>query len=164
MTSFSVEEVVPGSILWPSYLQMTFVYMQESWPDRVSQGTKAFYREYGDILRERSADSGRALFIYNLDKQPVGLANVYLQDNKLNIAEFYLVQTYRGRGIGRKMLEHIVGWGEMQGADIISIEVDKDLQVANAFWNKFDFALDTSGTRNIYSCKIATNPKLKNKI
>ncbi len=138
---------------WTLFLDMNFKYMSENWPNRIKDKVG-----YEKTLRDRYLQGGRGLFLYYNQKQAMGLSNVYItkenQIKTLNIAEFYVEPSYRKKGLASKMKDHLIQWGQEQSATELKIEVDKDLETANAFWSKFGFKLDDSGSRNVYSTNI----------
>ena len=142
---------------WPLFLEMNYIYMQESWPgkwEHIDQST--FINTYSLKLLKRIEEGGRGLFIYYKDKDPVGFSNVYLSNKQtiLNIAEFYIVSKWRRNKFGNEMLNHVISWGKEQGAEEVKIEVDKDLELANCFWSSFGYRLDPSGSRNVYRSRL----------
>jgi GNAT superfamily N-acetyltransferase len=145
--------IQPDSPDWPQFLDMTFQYLSETWPDQAKR-TDHFRPQYESLLRQRFAQGGRGLFLYFQGGQAIGLANVYIseedRDKVLNIAEFYVASGYRRQGIATRMIEQLIEWSRQQLAMKLKIEVDKNLEPANRFWSSFGFKLDRSGLRNIY--------------
>lgn len=147
--------IQPDAAEWIIFLNMNFIYMSESWPNRMENKTKeAFVAEYDQTLRNRYLEGFRGFFLYYCQKQVIGLSNAYItEENKvkaLNIAEFYVEPSHRRKGIASQMKDHIVLWGKEQYATKVKIEVDKDLALANCFWSKFNFTLNSAGSRNVY--------------
>lgn len=149
------EFIQPGCSKWPIFLDMSYTYMSESWPDKVKdKSEELFKREYDELLRRRFDQGGRGLFLYFEKTKPIGLSNVYISEENLekvlNIAEFYVSPPYRRRGFAKQMKDHLVSWGKEHSATQLKIEVDKNLEKSNLFWSSFGYALDDSGSRNIY--------------
>ena len=115
-----------------------------------------FIREYNQILKKRLQEGGRGFFICEKGEENkiIGIANAYIQDNTLNIAEFYITPEERRKGIGSRFLDYIKAWGIQQNATQLVIAVDKNLELANRYWSSFNFALDASDTRNMYTTKL----------
>jgi hypothetical protein len=56
----------------------------------------------------------------------------------------------RRGGLGRTLLGLIIDWGQRSGCTELRVEVDRDLDGANAFWSRQSLRLDESGPRNLY--------------
>jgi len=109
--------------------------MLENWPLKVSSQEK-FFIEYETKLRNPFNKGKRGLFLYSVEGQTAGLANAFITENNttcINIAEFYVAPTFRGKGIESEMTHHLIEWGKEEGASRIRIEVDKELESANRF-------------------------------
>jgi len=147
--------IQPDSFEWSQFIDMTYQYLLESWPDRVSGQTEsAFKAKYEQTLRHRFAQGGRGLFLYFDGKNAVGFSNAYISEEDhektLNIAEFYVAPGYRRQGFATQMKDQLIKWGRLHFATKLKIEVNKDLEPSNRFWSSFGFNLDSSSSKNIY--------------
>jgi broad specificity phosphatase PhoE len=148
-------EVNPCHESWAEFLDLSYTYISESWPDATAGIPKdEFVKEYATSLTERIAQGGRGLFIYKDNSTTVGLANVYLDREShicLNVAEFYVTPSVRKVGQGKNLLYLIEQWGRNHRAEFMSAEVDKDQVLANLFWSSLaDVQVDKTGDRNVY--------------
>ena len=153
------KRIVPSSPEWPLFLDMSYTYMLENWPVKIQEKSKeVFSSDYTSNIRKRIEQGPRGLFLYYKFEKPVALSNAYisLEDNEkvLNVAEFYVIPSNRKQGLGSQMLNHLIDWGKEESATKLKIEVDKDLEGANHFWEKFGYQLDDSGSRNLYFTQI----------
>jgi GNAT superfamily N-acetyltransferase len=154
LNKITYKPVVKNSSEWDIYLNLTYNYFSESWPNIIKGKSKELFKqEYAEKLDRRLKENERGLFLYAIEQEIFGLSNVYMTRNQittLHIAEFYIIPEYRKRGFAVQMKDQIVQWGKIRGASQLKIEVDKDLRGANNFWSHFGFSLDPSGDRNIY--------------
>jgi GNAT superfamily N-acetyltransferase len=159
MMGWEVRNVEARSALWQQFVDLSYEYLSETWPERVSGISETgFKAKYEEMLLKRIQEGGRGLFLYYQDHQTVGLSNVYIDRVKnekiLHIAEFYVVPAFRRQGMATRMKDHVVKWGQQHSATLLNIEVDKSLDSSNRFWSSFGFGLDSSGQRNIYYCRL----------
>ncbi len=141
---------------WNIFIDMSVGYIQHYWSETFKDKTVAdSQREYESALIERIAQGPRGLFLaeYNAPDSPifVGLANAYIDEHVLHIAEFYVKEDYQRKGVGSALLEQIKIWGKEHGAHLLEIEVDQNLELANKYWNSFGFDLSENNGRNVYS-------------
>ncbi len=141
---------------WDIFLDISVDYITKNWP-RVLKGktNKDFKKDYEKELVERIKEGDRALFLIQYDSSSIGIANVYLRDNILNIAEFFIYEDRRKKGFGSEAFNLLIKWGKSKKATSLRVEVDKDLTLANLFWGSFNLELDSSGVRNIYFTDIS---------
>lgn len=142
--------VGPTSARWHEFVARTLAYLDESWP---GHGLDAAALD-GE-LRERLAQGGRGLFLFDVGGATAGLANVYVDGDVLYVAELFIEPAERRRGLGRALLALVIDWGRRHGCRQLRVEVDRDLPRANAFWSRQSLALDDRGARNLYVGPIA---------
>ena len=157
--NFESRFVYPNSPLWRLFLDMTYQYLTEGWPDRVKgMSENTFKAEYEQLLNQRFEQGGRGLFIYYKDDKAIGFSNAYISEEHLkkvlNIVEFYVSPLYRKQGFATQMKDHLIQWGREQSASKLKIVTDKNQELSNRFWSSFGFDLDRSGSRNVYSTRI----------
>ncbi|NGX27912.1 MAG: hypothetical protein K940chlam1_00084 [Candidatus Anoxychlamydiales bacterium] len=139
---------------WEVFLKMSVDYITTYWPSVLKNKTKTdFQKEYKKKLKKQSEEKFRGLFLIKNNSKIIGIANVYLKENILYIAEFFIDKKYRRKGFGSKVLKILIRWGKSKGASSLKVEVDKSLVLANAFWSSMDLQLNGSGKRNIYFSK-----------
>ncbi|NGX30290.1 MAG: hypothetical protein K940chlam4_01136 [Candidatus Anoxychlamydiales bacterium] len=150
-----LQKVTLPSTDWEIFLDISVEYITKNWP-RVLKGktNKDFKKDYEKELVERIKEGDRALFLIQDDSSSIGIANVYLKDNILNIAEFFIYDDSRRKGFGSKAVALLIKWEKSKKATSLRVEVDKDLTLANLFWSSLGLKLDTSKKRNIYFSEI----------
>ena len=79
------------------------------------------------------------------DDQAAGIVKLALNGNDIEIASIYILEEYRGRGFGRKVLEYI--FSEYEDCPIVLWVLEANLN-ARAFYKKCGFEL-TDKTRLI---------------
>jgi GNAT superfamily N-acetyltransferase len=142
--------VDPTGPLWDEYVERMLGYLDESWP------TLGLSRSSLDSdLRVRWNEGGRGLFFLGHRGARPGIANVYITDRSLHIAEFSIASSARRAGLGRILLDWLIDWGRRQGCERLVVEVDRDLAGANAFWSRQRLTLDASGERHLFFAPIA---------
>ncbi|MEN8218861.1 MAG: GNAT family N-acetyltransferase [Pseudomonadota bacterium] len=148
--------VAPQSQEWPEFIQLSFQYIGENWPQAIKgQTSDDFFQEYGQELLHRISQGTRGLFLIKEKGGTIGLANVYIEWECLNIAEFYIKPANRRKGFGTKALEEVIHWGRLNRCRTVRAEVDKSLEKANQFWYQCLDSLNASGERCVYSKPIA---------
>ncbi len=157
-SNWRIVQVNPAdSIRMGKFVSMSVDYIRQHWPRAFGNKNTAQARhDYHLELLDRIKEGPRGLFLIDSTTQrnfaePVALAHAYVSDDTLYIAEFYVSERYRRQGLARMMLNHIKNWSLQYDVQTIQIEVDKELPLANHFWGSFNFQLDSTGERNIYS-------------
>jgi streptothricin acetyltransferase len=99
--------------------------------------------ERRDIRRRQETGDGLWLVIEALDGRLVGLADVGRQDWREAAWVWNLAvdRAYRGRGLGRQLMERIVQWGRGQGLRAIILETQTNNWPACCFYQRFGFQL-----------------------
>lgn len=78
-------------------------------------------------------------FDYEGEKaEPVGFARLLSDGNIIStITDFFVVPTYQGQGVGKKLIEHILEHPEVKNTAVILATRD-----ASSFYEKFGFKLN----------------------
>ena len=143
-------QVFPNEGTWRTFIEHTVKYLEENWLEKTQ--VPDFEKKYERTLQSR-CDENRGLFLYTANGTLVGLANAYVDQDSLNIAEFCVLSQFRKQGYGREIVMHLLEWGRSRGVHELRIEVDKHLIAANAFWSKFGYNLDQTTERNLYTSR-----------
>ncbi len=91
-------------------------------------------------------DLGR-LFVMRVGEKPVGMANALITastaegDLVLLLEDVILSREYRGRGLGRRLVEHVLKWARENGLARVTLMTDQDNQAALDFYHKLGFEL-----------------------
>lgn len=98
-------------------------------------------------LIHESPDIGQ-LFVLRVDGRVAGMANALFtvstaQGTKVLLLEDVIVsQACRGRGLGRRLVEHVCAWAKAAGMTRVTLLADQDNAPALAFYQSlgFDFS------------------------
>jgi GNAT superfamily N-acetyltransferase len=89
-------------------------------------------------------ETGR-LFVLRVGGQVAGMANALItistaEGGRVLLLEDVIVgKEYRGGGLGRKLVEHVIAWANEQGMTRITLLADRDNQAALDFYRKLGF-------------------------
>lgn len=85
------------------------------------------------------------LFVLRVDGKVSGMANALFtistaEGGPVMVLEDVIVSgTFRGGGLGRRLLEHILAWAQAQGMKRVTLLAESDNLSALAFYNKLEF-------------------------
>lgn len=85
------------------------------------------------------------LFVLKVNDETVGMANALITVSTaeggrvLLLEDVILKRDWRGRGLGRRLLEHVFDWAAGQGMARVSLLTDADNAEAQAFYRRLDF-------------------------
>lgn len=85
------------------------------------------------------------LFVLRDQVRVVGVANVLItistsEGCRVAVLEDVIVRgEYRGKGLGRRLVEHILAWASKDGMTRITLLADRDNETALAFYRKLGF-------------------------
>ncbi len=86
------------------------------------------------------------LFVVRADGRVIGMANALISvstalGSAVALLEDVIVQReYRGRGLGRRLVEQVCAWAKSQGMVRVTLLADKDNSAALAFYETLGFA------------------------
>jgi GNAT superfamily N-acetyltransferase len=86
------------------------------------------------------------LFVLRINGKVAGMANALItistaEGGRVLLLEDVIVnKEYRGGGLGRKLVEHVLAWAREQGMTRITLLTDRDNQAALDFYRKLGFA------------------------
>jgi GNAT superfamily N-acetyltransferase len=90
-------------------------------------------------------EQGR-LFVLRVDGQVAGMANALItistaEGGRVLLLEDVIVRReYRGSGLGRRLVEHVMDWAREQGMTRVTLLADRDNQAALDFYRKLGFS------------------------
>jgi len=100
---------------------------------------------YGDEpLARVVADADRWLELLRVGGEPVGYCCSELDrgdPDGFTIAQLYLTQSHRGRGLGRFMLRHLETRAESVGRRVVSLQVNRRNESAIAFYHRAGYSI-----------------------
>lgn len=135
-----LKNVTPENSHWPTFIALYVEYFQRHWPSVFPDiNSEEIAYESMQLLERRLSEGGRGIFLLFFEKEPVGLANVWLskkQKTTLNIAEFYIRDEQQGRGLGNALWHAVLQWGRIHGATQLELETDSQ-KPSNTFWQSF---------------------------
>ena len=85
------------------------------------------------------------LFVLRVDGRVAGMANALLtvstaEGRRVVLLEDVIVgAAYRGRGLGRALVEHVVAWARAAGLPRVTLLADRDNAAALAFYRRLGF-------------------------
>ncbi|MDP2762815.1 MAG: GNAT family N-acetyltransferase [Sideroxyarcus sp.] len=85
------------------------------------------------------------LFVLRDQSRVVGMANVLITASTsegclVAVLEDVIVRgEYRGKGLGRRLVEHILAWARMEGLARVTLLADRDNKAALGFYRKLCF-------------------------
>ncbi|MDD4964323.1 MAG: GNAT family N-acetyltransferase [Gallionella sp.] len=86
------------------------------------------------------------LFVLRVHGKVAGMANALITLSTAEGARVLLLEDvivgreYRGNGLGRRLVEHVLDWAHQQGMSRVTLLADKDNQAALDFYHKLGFA------------------------
>lgn len=86
------------------------------------------------------------LFVLRIDGQVAGMANALItvstaEGGKVLLLEDVIVhRAHRGTGLGRYLVEHVLGWASVQGMTRVTLLADRDNHAALDFYRRLGFA------------------------
>ena len=86
------------------------------------------------------------LFVLRVDGKVAGMANALILVSTaeggrvLLLEDVIMGKEYRGRGLGRRLVEHVMSWAHEQGMTRITLLADRDNLAALDFYRKLGFA------------------------
>ncbi len=86
------------------------------------------------------------LFVLRIDGKVAGMANALItvstaEGGRVLLLEDVIVRDeHRGGGLGRSLVEHVLGWARDQGMARATLLADRDNQAALDFYRKLGFA------------------------
>lgn len=144
MHDVSIDFAQPGDLeAMAGLLGELFTQEEDFRPDDAKQ------RRGLQLILENPA-MGR-LFVLRVGGQLAGMANVLITISTAEGAPVALLEDvivgadFRGRGLGRRLLEHVLGWAGAAGMARITLLTDHDNYRAQATYGRLGFAL--SGMR-----------------
>lgn len=113
--------------------------------DDLPQATLQGASLYARSLRDRLEDSHTRVFVAEEDGRVVGyvlgvvvdlLPEMFEQEAGGFLADIYVEEGYRGRGIGRALVEALVGWFRDRGLEHFEWHVAASNESGLAFWER----------------------------
>lgn len=86
------------------------------------------------------------LFVLRVDEEIAGMANALITVSTalgapaLLLEDVIIAAPYRGRGLGRRLVEHVLDWARAQGMGRVTLLADQDNGPALAFYEQLGFA------------------------
>jgi len=134
LISFATQADLPALC---DLLTALFTLEQDFTPDRVRQ-TEGLH------LLLNNPQFGR-LFVARMDHRVVAMANVLInistaEGGRVAVLEDVIVaQEYRGQGLGRRLVEHVLAWCTAEGLSRVTLLADRDNVPALAFYRHLGF-------------------------
>jgi len=111
-------------------------------PDRV-EGERIAERNFQELQEAHHQNTGK-IFVAEVDEEVVGLVNVRFEHESQTymsslvdyayISDIFVLQAYRGRGIGTMLLQQAEAFARQQGATVLKIGVlAKNRQAADVY-------------------------------
>ena len=92
-----------------------------------------------DISDDFNNNSFTKYFIYEENYNIIGFVNYYDLYERFEIANIYVLEDYRCKGIASSLVTKVIDVGKQKNIENITLEVKKDNDAAIALYKKFDF-------------------------
>ena len=92
----------------------------------------------GSIINELNTNPFSKYLLYLIDEKIVGFINYYLIYERLEIANFNVLETYQNKGIGNRLLEDLINRYRNNKTNI-TLEVRSDNEKAIYLYEKYGF-------------------------
>ncbi len=85
------------------------------------------------------------LFVLRINGKVAGMANALITvstaegGHVLLLEDVIISREYRGGGLGRRLLEHVLGWAQWQGMTRVTLLADRDNKAALDFYHALGF-------------------------
>lgn len=80
------------------------------------------------------------LFVLRDQGRVAGMANALITVSRVALLEDVIIHNeYRGKGLGRRLVEHILAWAKAEGMARVTLLADRDNKVALDFYRKLGF-------------------------
>ena len=131
-TEVSIREFAPGD-------EAAFRELNEEWIRRYfviePKDEAVFADPRGSIL-----DRGGRIFLAFQDGQPVGCcALLRMNSGEFEVAKMAVTESYRGNGIGRRILERAISEARASGASRLYLETNRKMQPAIRLYESLGF-------------------------
>jgi putative acetyltransferase len=131
-TEVSIREFEPGD-------EAAFRELNEEWIRRYfviePKDEAVFADPRGSIL-----DRGGRIFLAFQDGQPVGCcALLRMNSGEFEVAKMAVTESYRGNGIGRRILERAISEARASGASRLYLETNRKMQPAIRLYESLGF-------------------------
>jgi GNAT superfamily N-acetyltransferase len=131
-TEVSIREFEPGD-------EAAFRELNEEWIRRYfviePKDEAVFVDPRGSIL-----DRGGRIFLAFQDRQPVGCcALLRMNSGEFEVAKMAVAESYRGNGIGRRLLEKAIAEARALGAHRLYLETNRKMQPAIRLYESLGF-------------------------
>jgi GNAT superfamily N-acetyltransferase len=128
--------------------------------DLVNGPKDQLLKDLSKALPEKLIDSNRELFLIEHENKPIGFGEVFLEEKCfpdldlpeicLKVYGFFIRPEYRGSHLGHAAFKLLRQWGHEKDAAFIEVEVKKELNNSNHFFEKEGLELLNGGPRNIW--------------
>ena len=108
--------------------------------EAVIAGEEAIFGEslgYDMLYSELTLNPYAYYFILEIDRKVAGYIGVWIEEERSEIINFYILEKHQNNGFGRMMLEFVMQLCEMSGVENLSLEVRKSNQRAIHLYESF---------------------------
>ena len=127
--------------LWKE--MMDFHRIRDEYFARSDEG----HERFGEYARSNIESPEWLVMVAVEDEQVIGFSMgriaayppVFKHSHYGFVADIVVNESYRGRGIGRQLFEHMLPWFREQGVFRVEIEVASTNEVSQAFWTRMGF-------------------------
>jgi GNAT superfamily N-acetyltransferase len=93
---------------------------------------------------EKQFDEGHQFFVMEVEERAVGFIGIqanYPQKGMTKIHKIYILPEMQGLGIGKQLIEHVIGFSRPEGITALTLNVNR-YNKACKFYEKFGFTID----------------------
>ncbi len=116
------------------------VEMTKNDNDLINSFDFLFSTIFSSNTKEDFVNNSFTKYFINLEKSNIiGFVNYYDLFERFEIANIYVLEEYRCKGIASSLIAKVIDVGKQKNIENITLEVKKDNDAAIALYKKFDF-------------------------
>ncbi|MCW2254126.1 GNAT superfamily N-acetyltransferase [Providencia alcalifaciens] len=75
------------------------------------------------------------------DDQPIGFINTQKLENSLHIREVSVAQPWQGKGVGRELIQHVLGYALQQKVNNVTLTTFRDIPWNAPYYQRLGFSI-----------------------
>lgn len=130
-----------GPERWESWRDIRLQALRED-PDAFGSTLEREERFAPEVWQERLSGEAGPAVLAGAEDRPVGMGAGYCHEpGRLMVVAMWTVPAWRGRGVGRRILDEVVAWGLARELSVDLWVQDQNL-AARALYERYGFAAD----------------------
>lgn len=105
-----------------------------------------------ETLREYLTSDLMKYFVIELNetKDFIGVVSLWVDENKAQINNIYIIQNYQGKKLGKVLMDYVMKYFKLRNINEVTLEVRKSNEIAIKMYESYGFELVTL-RKNYYS-------------